>query len=353
MAEGGRLIRVLIVEDSPTIAKVLAAVINQDPQLIVAGVAADGREALEMVPKLRPDLITMDVVMPGLDGVETTKQIMARWPTPILILSASAAGGASRSLTALQYGALDVMPKAVFEQGAGWAASGAELVERIKLLARIKPITHPLAKLERPRLAGLPPLPKMEGTRRVVAIAASTGGPQALLAILRMLPKEWPCGLVIVQHIAEHFAAGLAEWLDAESPLSVRLADDGARIEPGVAYVAPAERQMRLGEGGVIRLTDDPPFDGHRPSATLLFESVARVYGAGVIGVILTGMGRDGVMGLQAVHAAGGTVLAQDEATSAIFGMPKAAIDAGVVDDIVPLPKMAAALIRALAQRPS
>ena len=343
-------IRVLIVEDSPLARQMLTTVINSDPQLQVVGVATNGQEAVELAPKLRPHLITMDIKMPKMDGLEATKQIMASCPTPILIVSSSVfKGGMDLAFKALAYGALDVIEKNAFEVAGDVGPAAADLITRIKTLAHVKVITHPLARLERHHrvMSGpiaTPPLRE----QRLVAMAASTGGPQTLLEILKALPKEFPCGLVIVQHIASGFSQGLVEWLDAECQIAVQLASDHAKIQPGVAYVAPTGVQMRVVNGGVIRLTDEGPYDGQKPSGTLLFESVAQVYGERAVGVILTGMGSDGAVGLKHLKAAHGHVIAQDEATSIIFGMPKTAIELGVVDEILPLDRIAEAIVKAV-----
>ena len=350
-AEVTRIIRVLIVDDSPLVCKVLTGIINADPGLIVAGMAATGQDAIELASKLHPDLITMDIHLPGVDGVEATKQIMAYSPTPILIMSSSVLkGGTALVFKALAYGALDVLEKTPRELVEEHGTAGAELIERIKALARIAVITHPLAKLERSREITTVHAPRHLAGEQIVAMAASTGGPQALMEILKALPNDFPCGIVVVQHISQGFDVGLAEWLSAECRIRVTMATDGARIQPGVAYLAPTGVQMRVAEGGLIRLADEAPYDGQKPSGNVLFESVARVYGDRAVGIVLSGMGRDGASGLRRIKAAGGQVIAQDEATSVIFGMPKAAIEAGVVDAVLPVGQIADAIVKALGQ---
>lgn len=341
--------RVLIVDDSRLSCQILSAIVNADPDLTVVGVAYNGKEALELIPKIQPDLITMDIAMPVMDGFEATKHIMAYDPRPILIISSLVfKGGMDLAFQSLAYGALDVMEKTLCEAGSsGTHGRGGALVERIKLLARVKVIAHPLAKFDRAR-TGQGPAPPRAAGRRLVAIASSTGGPQALLRILRAFPKGFPCGIAIVQHLSVGFAEGLVDWLRSECGIGITLATDGARVEPGVAYVAPAEHHMQVSAGGIIQLIDGEPVEGHKPSANVLLSSVAKVYGAGAIGVVLSGMGHDGAIGLQQIHSAQGVVVAQDEATSIVFGMPKAAIELGVAHKILPVDQIAGYLLTIL-----
>jgi len=342
-------IRVLVVDDSPLVCHVLTAMIQSDPQLRVVGMASNGAEAIQRTTELNPDLITMDVRMPGMDGLEATKQIMAFHPTPILILTASLAKQApDLPFQAMMYGALDVIDKGLLRLGEHTANGSALLTERIKMLARVKVIPHPLARIEargrvpvKPHVAHVP-------TDRIVAIAASTGGPQALEKVLKALPADLGCGIVIVQHIAPSFDKGLVEWLDSQCSFSVQLASQNARVEAGVVSVAPTGQHLRVAEGGRLRLTDEPPCEGQKPSGTILFESVAQVYGARAVAVVLSGMGRDGAAGAQQIQRAGGRVIAQDEASCVVFGMPKAAIELGVVDLVQPLDQIASTIVAAL-----
>ncbi len=346
--ESKPITRVLVVDDSPLICKLLTAMIHTDPQLRVVGTAGNGREAIEMVWQLQPDLITMDVVMPVLDGLEATKQIMAYRPTPILIITSGVATqGMELVFKAMSYGALDVLDKASLNLGENQTSRVALLTERIKLLARVPVIHHPLARIEAHRHTHAQFAPRPAG-HRIVAIAASTGGPPALALVLKTLPADLGCGVVIVQHIASGFDQGLVDWLDAESNWSVAVAERGVVIQAGYAYVAPAGFHMRVADGGTIHLDDEPECNGLKPSATVLFESVARVYGERAVAVILTGMGADGTAGLKHIKQARGYVIAQNEASSAVFGMPKAAIEAGVVDVVCPLTEIPGAIERAL-----
>lgn len=342
------IIRVLIVDDSPMMCKVLTDILNSDPQIIVVGVAYNGKEAVDIVPKLKPDIITMDIHMSVMDGFEATKHIMAYNPTPILILSTSVfKAGMDKVFKALYYGALDAMEKGDLEINRD-ANSTKLLLEKIKLLSGVKVISHPLAKLEKEKTVSIPEFPKEKALDRIVAIVASTGGPQALMEVLKSLPAKFPCGIVIVQHITSGFLDGLVEWLDKECKIEVKVAQDSEQIIPGVAYIAPCEFQMRVTAENKISLSNEPSYNGHRPSADILLESVARVYKDGAIGVILTGMGRDGVMGMKTLKQMHGKTIAQDEKSCVVFGMPKEAIDTGVIERILPLERIAEEVIGTL-----
>ncbi|MBI2885176.1 MAG: chemotaxis-specific protein-glutamate methyltransferase CheB [Candidatus Omnitrophica bacterium] len=347
-----QLKRILIVDDSPFMRECLAQVVNTDPHLAVVGMAHDGVEAVDLVPKLHPDLVIMDINMPRMDGFEATKQIMAYHPTPILIVSSAAVNrGAERACQALGYGALDVLEREPLEVSGRPGVVGGELLRRINSLAQMHVITHPLARLERPpRLPAELPLPASVSEERIITVAASTGGPQAVLALLKMLPKALPCAVVVVQHISAGFTRGLVEWLEEEAQRPVRIAAHGARLEPGVVYVAPTDAHLRVVGQGLMRLTDEPPCGGQKPSGTLLFASAASAYQERAIGVILSGMGSDGADGLKQLKAAGGAVIAQDERTCVVFGMPKAAIELGVVDQVLPIDEIADAVMQRLAQ---
>lgn len=342
------IIRVLVVEDSPSVCKVLTDVLGSRPEILVVGVAYNGKEAVEAVSRLKPDIITMDMHMPIMDGLEATKQIMAYNPTPILIVSASTLKiEMDKIFEAISYGALDVIEKGRRELIED-KKSREELIEKIKFLSGIKVIRHPLAKLERGITQKPLEVPKSNVLNRIAAIVTSTGGPAALLQILKSFPKEFPCSIVIVQHITAGFIGGLVDWLNSECQITIKVGDDSEKIRPGVAYIAPSELQMRLGEDRKIHLSNEPPYNGHRPSGDLLLESVAKSYGEGSIGVILTGMGRDGAMGIKAIKQLHGQTIAQDEASCVVFGMPKAAIEMNVVDKVLPLEKVAEEIVRAL-----
>lgn len=342
------IIRVLVVEDSPLMCKVLTNILNPDPHILVAGIANNGKEAVEIVSRLKPDIITMDIHMPVMDGYEATKRIMAFNPTPILVVSSSVFKvGMEKVFKAISYGALDVIDKSELEI-VGDEKSGEVLIQKIKFLSGVKVIHHPLAKLQKemPRV-DLKVLRK-KVSDKIVAIVASTGGPHALLEILKRFPKDFPCGIVVVQHITSGFVEGLVDWLDNECKIKVMIGRNSEEIRPGVAYIAPDGLQMRVEEGGKIDLSDEPAYEGHRPSGDVLLESAARAYGDGVVATILTGMGRDGAMGMKAIKQLHGRTIAQDERSCVVFGMSKAAIEMDVIDKVSPLEKIPEEIIEML-----
>ncbi|MEW6003148.1 MAG: chemotaxis response regulator protein-glutamate methylesterase [Nitrospirota bacterium] len=347
-AELKGLIRVLVVEDCPLMCEVLMSIFNPDPQILVVGIAHNGKEAIELVPRLKPDIITMDIHMPVMDGFEATKHIMAYNPTPILVISSSVfRAGMDKVFKAISYGALDVIDKGDLEIG-GEKKSGEVLIEKIKFLSGIKVIRHPLAKLQQKRHGGVLEAPGKRALDKIVAIVTSTGGPQALLEILKRFPEDFPCGIVIVQHITNGFTGGLVDWLDSECQLSVKIAEDSEEIQSGVGYIAPDNLQMRVREGGTIQLSDEPAYEGHRPSGDVLLESVARAYGGRAVAAILTGMGRDGAMGMKAIKQFHGQTIAQDEKSCVVFGMPKVAIEMNVIDKVLPLEEIAKGIAKML-----
>lgn len=355
-SESKRTIRVLIAEDSPVIARVIATLLASDPQIEVVGTVNNGKAALDFVMAHRPDIVTMDIHMPVMDGYEATKQIMAHCPVPILIASAAVqADGIERMFRAVSYGALDLIDISELALGQD-SAVGRKFIDSVKMLSRIKVVHHFLAKLEDRRLAAemveadCREVPQQRRSDKLLAIVASTGGPMAILTILKMLPSEISYGVVIVQHITSGFLEQFVVWLGGESHRKVKIARQGDVILPGVVYLAPCDLQMRIAEDGILQLTEEPLHDGHKPSATLLLESAARVYAGNAVAVILTGMGRDGARGMQAIRAAGGRTIAQDQASCVVFGMPKEAIDLGVIDCVCPLSSIAQEIVRIINQ---
>lgn len=343
------MIRVLIVDDSPTARQLLVQILGSDGEIEVVGVAKGGRQAVESAKRLRPDVITMDLNLPDIDGFQATKEIMIQAPTRIVIVSASAmARAVGAAVRALRAGALTMLLKPPGPGSAGFERAAAELISTVKALAEIKVVRH--RPPTQPSAACSVP-PRGAAAVRAVAIAASTGGPPALQRLLSGLPHDFPAPLLVVQHMASAFLSGFAEWLNSVAPLAVRVAKAGEPLMPATVYVAPERRHLGVGRNGLtLILSDDSPVGGFRPSATYLFESVARAFGHRAAAVVLTGMGRDGVDGLPALRASGGLILAQDEATSVVFGMPGAAIAEGLVDRVLPLDAMAPALVEMTAE---
>lgn len=342
-----RRIRVLVAEDSSTARRLLVEVLRGDPAFEVVGEASNGAEAIERAVALAPDLITMDVHMPLVDGLDATKAIMREAPTPILIVSAAATpGDVELSLSATQAGALMVVEKPGDPRSEQFEQQRAQLLAMARAMAEVKVVRRwgaggdggaraPRRARATPRSAGV--RRGGAGTVDLVAIGTSTGGPAALHRIFIDLPRDFPAPILVVQHIARGFVSGLASWLGANCSLSVTVAADGEPLVPGTVYLAPDGRHLGVTADRRVRLSDAAPIGGFRPSVDHLFESCARVLGGSVVAVVLTGMGRDGADGLRAVRAAGGRVLAQDEASSVVFGMAQEAVQAGVVHELLSL----------------
>lgn len=339
------LIKVLVVDDSPLVRQMLGRLLERDPGLQVVGYAADGKEAVEKTFRLQPDLITMDIRMPGMDGLEATEKIMAYRPTPILVVtSARDRRGVQVTMDALAVGALEVVEKPSLHPDDSWDTLGAQLVEKVKLLAGIKVITHLKGRVR--HLTEKARFTRQQRAYRVVGLGVSTGGPGVLTRILGTLPADFALGLLIVQHISEGFMAGLVEWLRGEIRLPIRLARDGDPVEPGLALVAPEGAHLTVQRPGRARLRRALPVGGHRPSADVLLQSLAAVYGEAAIGILLTGMGRDGAEGLKAIRDAGGHTIVQDEGSCVVFGMPKAAIDLDAAQEVLPPASIAERLVQ-------
>ncbi len=327
MSAGDRQVRVLVVDDSELFRELLAGVVSADRGFELAAVAKDGAEAAQLTRKHRPDVITMDLNMPEADGFAGIARIMAETPTPILVLAASPTQAAG--FKALSLGALDILEKPHPETDL--AEYGRTLRARLRLLAGVKVIRHPRGLRENKPIA-----PPSAEPPELVVMGASLGGPRALATILKRLPRSFPLPVAVVQHIADGFTEGLAGWLDMETSLEVSEAVEGEPLRPGRVLLAPSGRHLVVSRGRA-HLTDDPPVGTFRPSVTPLFASAARSYGRRACGVLLTGMGRDGAEGLRAIKQRGGTTLVQDEASSAVFGMPRAAIELGAADRVLAL----------------
>ncbi|MCM2265844.1 MAG: chemotaxis-specific protein-glutamate methyltransferase CheB [Desulfuromonadales bacterium] len=338
------MIRVLIADDSLLIRVVLRDLLARDPGIQIVAEVGDGRAAVAQTARLKPDLVIMDVMMPEMDGIEAVAEIMATVPTPILMLSANTDPTDSRSaFSAIRLGALDVMAKPVGMTNEAFVHMGDLLIARVRSLSRIRVMHH--FRSQRRSAAPLPLPVAPGGLRRILAIGASTGGPKSVMQLLKELPASLPAAVLIVQHIADGFAAGFAEWLDREVPLTVALAREGELLQPGRVLVAPNGAHLTVNGGSRVTLRQTPPLHNCRPAADALFQSLADAnLGGEAVGVILTGMGTDGAAGLQSLHRQGAFTIAQDEATCAVFGMPKAAIDRGAVDQVLPLADIAGAV---------
>ena len=345
-------IRVLVADDSMTVRKRLVQALSTDAGIQVIAEAADGRTATELCRRIRPDVVTMDVMMPVMDGVTATEYIMANCPTPILMVSASSnRGQVLQTFDALAAGAVDVLDKPAADTPDGvWERElvGAVMVSRIKAIRR--PSVNRRSRVVGAAAGVVAPvvLPLLESDEAViVAIGASIGGPSAIAKILSQIPAGFPLPILLVIHIAPEFAQSLVEWIASRSKkLPVRVAVDGEPIpRPGLAEIlmAPPDRHLVVG-GGRLRVTDTPPRHLCRPSIDELFESVARECGSQAIACLLTGMGKDGAAGLLAVRQNGGHTIAQDEASSTVFGMPREAIALDAAQIVAPLADVAGTL---------
>ena len=348
-------IRVLLVDDSPLALEINRRMLAADPEIEVAGSAANGAQALELIPSLKPDVICTDLHMPGMGGLELTREVMVRHPLPILVLSVSVQATQKDNIfNILEAGAIDVVAKPRGGLDSDFDATARDLIKKIRIASGVVVIRqHARATAEAQQKA-----PAREEARparhisaptapKIIGIGASTGGPQALQAVLCKLPGEFPLPLVCVQHIAEGFMQGLVDWLAKLCRIKVRTALEGGEPLAGTAWFAREGRHLEIDERGRFRCSDADRGLGHRPSIDLALASLANYYGSGALGVLLTGMGADGAQGMLAIARAGGLTIAQDEASSIVFGMPKQAIEAGAARHILALDRIAAALIEA------
>lgn len=355
----------LITDDSAFMRSVISRALEADGRFEVVGSAATGSEAIELAQKLAPDVITMDYNMPGMNGAEVTRAILARRRVPIIMLSAHTQEGAKETLAALAAGAIDFVTKPSGEVSAHLGEAKNQLLQALVTAAsaNVAALDRPAALRSKPRSApssshepsapesrSLGRTPRAPLGCRVIVIASSTGGPQALLRLLPELELQ-RTALVIVQHMPDGFTDALAEQLSEASEYSIREARAGQQLAAGSALLAPGGKHLVFDREGKIVLRDDPPQHGVRPAADPTLLSAAQIFGPSTIGIVLTGMGKDGAKGLAAIKAAGGATLAQDKGTSLIYGMPKAAADLGVVDVVAPLERIAAVVNRWLDQK--
>lgn len=342
----GDPIQVLVVDDSALIRRLLTEIINNETDMKVVGVAHDPIMARDRVKALQPDVITLDIEMPKMDGLAFLERLMQFRPTPVVMISSLTEKNAQTTLRALELGAVDFVTKPKLGIQEGIQAYSELIVEKIRVAARAKLHSSPIVS-PKPRYSADAVLPLLSvrdavSTEEVIVIGASTGGTEAVREILAAMPPDCPA-ILIAQHMPEAFTRAFAQRLDANCQIHVKEAEHGESIQPGCAYIAPGNSHLllqRARSGYVVQLNQGPPVNRHRPSVDVLFRSAANCAGKRAIGVILTGMGSDGAVGLREMKQAGAFTFAQDESTCVVFGMPKAAIDAGAVDRIVPLPDM-------------
>lgn len=349
------MIKILIVEDSPVVQDFLTHILSSDPGLEVVGTASNGIEACQAVPRLHPDIVTMDIHMPRMNGFEATRRIMETHPVPIVILSgAMQADEVATTFRALEAGALAFQLRPSGIGHADFEAEARELVKTVKLMAEVKVVRRwPAARKPEPASEMAPAIavkPAADSIK-LVAIGASTGGPLVIRTILNGLPPAFPAPVMIVQHMVPEFIPGFVEWLRHTACLDVRLAADGEALQAGKVYIAPGGCQTGIGPDGKIVLTQNPAWNGHRPSVSYLFRAAAEIFSNKAIGVLLTGMGSDGAAELRLMREKGAVTIAQDEPTSTVFGMPGEAIKLQAATYVLP-PEQIAATIREVATRP-
>ena len=356
-------IRVLVADDSAFMCKVLKEIINSDAQLEVAGTARDGREAVALAQSLRPDVITMDINMPHLDGLQATELIMSQHPRPVVIVSSESREGAASTLRALELGAIDFVPKPTNGIDLDMRNIREELTRKLKMAAKVRVVrTATMSKL-----AAHAPVPLSSASSNnadrsaqlgtgngtkfpLVVIAASTGGPAAVMRVVAGLPKDLQAAVLLVLHMPAAFTSQFTIQLAEISRMPVKEAESHEAPQPGVIYLCPGANHLRISSTGKITLDGGPRIEGYRPCADVALESAAAFARPLTLAVVLTGMGNDASKGVQAVKAAGGHVIVQDEATSVIFGMPAEAIKTGSVDEILPLDQISAAIEKRIAK---
>jgi two-component system chemotaxis response regulator CheB len=343
-------IRTLVVDDSGFVVSTVTKRLETDPEIEVVGSARDGKEALNKIQNLKPDVITLDVVMPEMDGLAVLEHIMAEQPTPVIMLSALTSEGAETTIRALELGAVDFFLKPSMLRPIGNDEVSDTLVEKVKRAAGLK--IKPFASTHKPLMAiqnkgsGQKEVTLPADKCFIIVIGSSTGGPRALMQLIPALPKDFPAAILVVQHMPPLFTKSLAERLDHSSQIKVLEASSGSLIMAGQVLLAPGGYHMVASKGARVTLNQDPPVLGVRPSIDITMKSVAEAYNASSVGVILTGMGSDGTLGASYIKAAGGIILAEDQSTCAVYGMPQSVVKFGYADQILPLPQIAPQLIQ-------
>jgi two-component system chemotaxis response regulator CheB len=341
-------IRVLIVEDSRVVRLFLEHLIARDPRLEVAAAVESAEQALAVLDRVAPDVISMDIRLPGMNGFEATQRIMARRPTPIVVLAASVnTDDLNISMNALRAGALTVLEKPAGAGHSDYEALAERFCTQLAIMSQVKVIRQRINRslTFQPKLPEkMPALTTRPGPFTALGLVASTGGPSALAQLLGGLPRDFPVPVLLVQHITGCFLEGFVSWLGTVSALPVQLMAEGAVAAPGMVYLPPADRHLLL-EGSRLRLSDAAPLCLQRPSGTVLFKSLARSLGRGALGVLLTGMGEDGAEGLSELRRAGGYTIAEDESSAVVYGMPAAAVRLGAVCEQLPLARIGPRLV--------
>jgi len=347
------MIKLLIVDDSAFMRKMLLDLFSAEPDFEVIGTARNGQEAVDKVKLMKPDLITMDVEMPIMDGIKALEVIMQDMPTPIVMISSLTREGAEATIRALELGAVDFVAKS-----AGIVSSISGISNEILAKSRVAVHAKVFRLVGKPKIVSAtvkpllqPSITILASDEGILAIGTSTGGPRALQEIITKLPADLPCGVVIVQHMPPGFTKSLSDRLNSLSFVTVKEAEHNDIIRPGLVLIAPGDYHMtveREGNRKVVKLNQSPAIGGHRPAVDPMMESVAKVYGSKAVGVILTGMGHDGAKGIQAIKQQKGYTIAEDQSTAVVFGMPKSAIELGVVDKVAPLTAIATEIVKSI-----
>ncbi|HPS57202.1 MAG TPA: chemotaxis response regulator protein-glutamate methylesterase [Spirochaetota bacterium] len=339
-------IKVLVVDDSSLVRKIVTDILAHDPGIRVVGTANNGKTAIQMNQELDPDVITMDIEMPVLDGLAALGHIMATKPKPVIMLSVLTQHGADATFRALELGAVDFIPKPSSLLSNSVDEIGDQLIKKIRVAAATRMVkrtaaAEPVVRVQKIESRAL--------SDKIVAIGTSTGGPSALITLFKSIPENFPSPLLVVQHMPEGFTTAFSKRLDESSTLKVKEAEDGDDVLPGHGYIAPGHSHMeivRKGKGYKIRIFQAEKVSGHMPSIDVLFNSMAENVGSNTVGVIMTGMGRDGAEGLKKIRQTGGYTMAQDEETSVVFGMNRVAVELGAVNEIVPLGEITSGIVR-------
>lgn len=345
-------IRVLIVEDSPVVREFLQEILSRDPRLEVAAAVESAEEALRILKRVSPDVISLDIRLPGMNGFEATRRIMSERPTPIVVVSASVESEELKiTMNALRAGALTVVEKPVGTAHADYEALAERLRTQLAIMSQVKVVRQQINRVQLPaspvgKAHRLPerPQPRTLAPVRMIGVVTSTGGPTALVQLLGGMGPDFPLPILLIQHITASFLKGFVAWLDSVCPFSVVVAKDGEVPAPGRVYMAPPDRHLRV-EAGSLRVDEGDPVSAQRPSGTVLFQSMARSLASQAIGVLLTGMGEDGAAGLWEIRKAGGYTMAEDESTAVVYGMPAEAVRLGGVCESLPVHAIAPRLL--------
>lgn len=341
-------IKVLVVDDSALIRSLLTEIIKQAPDMQLVGAAPDAFVAKEMVMEFTPDVITLDIEMPKVDGLTFLDRLMKARPTPVIMISTLTEKGADATIRAMELGAIDFIAKPKLNVAKGMGEYEQEILAKIRMAAQTRP------KIRSTSTSAVKPIPiHYSGTETIVAIGASTGGTEAIKTVLEQLSPAFPA-TVITQHMPPNFTKSFAKRLDSICKINVHEAKDGERIMPGNAYIAPGDQHMEIVRSGAdyrVRLNNGELVSGHKPAVDVMFQSLAKIVGKNVIATVLTGMGKDGAKGLLALKNAGALTMVQDEASCVVYGMPKAAVEIGATKHTIPLSKMSKALTQAVEQK--